>query len=81
MVVSCQQALLTRVLLFGASPVPIDNTDELPVIFVELKLKLAIFVDDQLRSWVEKACALSSSESFKSNSPAVKLKAVDLELL
>src|SRR5579862_2000829 len=49
---------MTRVLLFGASLVPVDNVGELPGILVELKLKLAILVDDQLRSWVENARAL-----------------------
>jgi hypothetical protein len=39
-------ALLTPVLLFGAGLVPVDNVEEIPMIFVELKFKLAILETD-----------------------------------
>ena len=35
-------------LLFGTSTVPVDGVDQLPGISTKLKLKLALFVDDQL---------------------------------
>ena len=48
----------SAVLLRGAGLVPIDDVDQLPVILSELKLELALFVDDQLGSRVENARAL-----------------------
>jgi hypothetical protein len=35
-------------LLFGTSTVPVDDVDQLPGISTKLKLKLALFVDDQV---------------------------------
>jgi len=45
-------------LLVGPSSVPIDDVDQLPGILAELKLKLALFVDDQLGSRVKHSAAL-----------------------
>jgi hypothetical protein len=37
--------ICSDVLLSGAGLVPVNNVDELPGILIELKLKLALFVD------------------------------------
>jgi hypothetical protein len=60
-------------LLLGTSTIPINDVDKLPGISAELKLKLTLFVDDQLGSRVKDSPLLFLSVSFKSTSPAVKL--------
>jgi hypothetical protein len=38
---------------------PIDNVNQLPWILIEVQLQLALFIDNQLRQWVEKPCTLA----------------------
>ena len=52
------QADLLLASVLGASTVPIDDVDQLPGILAEFKLKLALFVDDELGSRVQYAAAL-----------------------
>lgn len=54
---SCRE-IRSAVLLGGAGLVPVDNVDQVPVVLSELKLELAVFVDDQLRSRIQNARAL-----------------------
>jgi hypothetical protein len=46
------------VLFSGAGLVPVDDANQIPVVLIELKLKLTLFVDDQLGSRVKNAGAL-----------------------
>ena len=45
-------------LFFGAGLVPVDDANQIPVVLIELKLQLTLFVDDQLGSRVKNARAL-----------------------
>ena len=49
---------MKQVLFFGAGLVPVDDANQIPVVLIELKLELALFVDDQLGSRVKNARAL-----------------------
>jgi hypothetical protein len=47
-----------NLLLLGPSTVPINDVDQLPWVSAKLKLKLPLFVDDQLGSRVKYSAAL-----------------------
>jgi hypothetical protein len=45
-------------LLLGTSAIPIDDVDKLPGISAKLKLKLTLFVDNQLGSRIQDSATL-----------------------